>query len=164
MLHDPKLFAECARGWQYLTAHWETIIKRAIAVKVRMIEADPYEKGIRATLNFGHTLGHALEKGSHYQLLHGEAVAIGMVMETRLAEYIGKARSGLAEEISQVLQACGLPVSIPAGMNRAQLLTDMQFDKKKKDGEVRFAFPSEIGSTQWGVTVPEEALKWMVNN
>ena len=76
--------------------------------------------GLRAALSFGHTLGHAIEKGSGYDLRHGEAVSIGMVYETRISEKIGIARTGLAKEISSVLRVLGLPVDIPAGMDRDQ--------------------------------------------
>ena len=94
------------------------MVRRAQAVKVKLIEADPYEKDQRAALNFGHTIGHAVELVSGYRLRHGEAVAIGMVVETRLAEKLGVAGSGLADEISAALAGLGLPLEIPAGLPR----------------------------------------------
>ena len=71
------------------------IVRRAMAVKIKIIEDDPYEKGSRAALNLGHTVGHAVESVSGYRLRHGEAVAIGMVAEAKLAEYLKYCRQGL---------------------------------------------------------------------
>src|SRR5258706_13591313 len=79
-----------------------------MAVKIKVIEDDPYEKGFRAALNLGHTVGHAVELGSKFQLRHGEAVAIGMVSEVKYAERIGVAPSGLCESIHLSLSSLGL--------------------------------------------------------
>ena len=162
VLADPNLFMLLASGWVSVTKHLEEVVKRAVAVKIKYITADPYEKGVRAALNFGHTLAHALEKGSGYQLRHGEAVAIGMVYETKLAEKLGIAQIGLSEQISEVLGNLGLLVNIPTGFDKNQLLQDIQFDKKKKDGDVRFALPVKIGEVQHAVVVKEEEIKWMI--
>ena len=164
VIADPGLFDLCGSGWQVVSQQLEEIVRLAIAVKVKFVQADPYEDGVRAALNFGHTLGHAIEKGSGYKLRHGEAVSIGMVYETRLSEKIGIARAGLAKEISSVLQGLGLPVDIPAGMDRAQLISDMQFDKKKKNGLIKFSLPVEIGEVKTGVAVSKEDMKWMITN
>ena len=79
------------------------LISRAMAVKIGIVEQDPYEKGLRAALNFGHTVGHALEVVSAYRLRHGEAVSIGMVVEARLAERLEVAEPGLAQSIAKIL-------------------------------------------------------------
>jgi 3-dehydroquinate synthetase len=89
---------------------------------------------------------------------------MGMVYETRLSEKIGIARTGLAKDISGVLRDLGLPVNIPVGMDRDKLISDMQFDKKKKNGLIRFALPVEIGKVKTGVTVSKEDMKWMIQN
>jgi shikimate kinase/3-dehydroquinate synthase len=164
VIADPGLFDLCGSRWQVVPQRLEEIIRLAIAVKVKFVQADPYEDGMRAALNFGHTLGHGIEKGSGYKLRHGEAVAIGMVYETRLSEKIGIARTGLAMDISNVLRGLGLPAEIPAGVDRDQLISDMQFDKKKKNGLIRFAMPVEIGEVKTGVTVSKEDMKWMIKN
>jgi 3-dehydroquinate synthase len=165
ILSDPALFAACAEGWQRLhsggfnLAAWDEIVRRAMAVKIRFIEADPYERGQRAALNLGHTVGHALEQVTHYQTRHGEAVSIGMVAESRLAEQIGLAERGLAGEIAAVLRGLGLPVEVPAGVSRESLLEAMRVDKKRASGKVRFALPVRIGEVRWGVTVdPDQIL------
>jgi 3-dehydroquinate synthetase len=129
-----------------------------MAVKIRIIEADPYERGRRAALNMGHTVGHAVELVSRFRLRHGEAVAIGMVAEARLAERLTVAGSGLSEAIAGPLAALGLPVRIPDDLPREELLRAMRVDKKKSDGAVRFALPAEIGRVEVGVEVRDLEL------
>ena len=84
IISDPELLALCARGLDWVKGNLEEIVKRAMAVKIRIIEEDPFEKNVRATLNLGHTVGHAVELVSRFQVRHGEAVAIGMVAEGRV--------------------------------------------------------------------------------
>ena len=131
-----------------------------MAVKVKVIEEDPYEQGIRAGLNLGHTIGHAVELVSGFSLLHGEAVAIGTVAESRLAERLMIAESGLSDAIAQSLLALGLPVEIPKELGLEKIISAMKMDKKKKSGVVRFALPVKIGEVRVGVEVEnlEEAL------
>jgi len=126
----------------------EEIIKRAMAVKIKIIEEDPYEKGLRASLNLGHTIGHAVELVSHFQLRHGEAVAIGMVAEAKLAERLTLASKGLSDAVAESLSALGLPILIPKELPRHELIRAMQMDKKKSNGLVRFALPVEIGRVE----------------
>jgi 3-dehydroquinate synthetase len=113
-------------------------------------------------LNFGHTVGHALEATSGYALLHGEAVAIGMVAEARLAETIGVAERGTAARIARALERHGLPVALPDGADADALMDAMRHDKKVRGGAVRFALPSRVGTLgpnargEWTVA-PSEA-------
>ena len=86
----------------------------SVRIKSDVVAADPREHGLRRILNFGHTLGHALELVSGYTLLHGDAVAIGMVLEARLAERLGVAQPGVAGELEATLRRAGLPVDRPA--------------------------------------------------
>jgi 3-dehydroquinate synthetase len=148
VISDPELFSLCAQGLDCVKDHLEEIIKRAIAVKVKVIEEDPYEKGFRAALNLGHTVGHAVELVSKFQLRHGEAVAIGMVAEARLAERLTVASQGLSEIIGKVLFGLGLPTEIPDGLPRAELIRAMRVDKKKNAKAIRFALPTEIGRVE----------------
>ncbi len=156
VIGDTALFARLRRGGS--PARMREMLGRVLAVKVRIIEADPYEKGRRAALNFGHTLGHAIETASGYRLRHGEAVAIGMVAETRLAERLGIAEAGLAEEIATALRAWGLPVAIPPEMDPAALEALMQYDKKKRGGVVHFSLPARLGEVRTGITIDEETF------
>lgn len=148
IISDPELFISCGRGVDWIKDHLEEIIKRAIAVKIKIIDEDPYEKGLRATLNFGHTVGHAVELVSRFQLRHGEAVAIGMVAEAKLAERLTGADKGLSDAVAKLLSAMGLPIRIPKELPRDELVRAMQVDKKKSNGVVRFALPVEIGRVE----------------
>ena len=101
----------------------------------------------------GHTVGHGVELVSGFKVRHGEAVAIGMVVEAQMAEDIGLAQAGLADEIAAVLKTLGLPTEIPDELDRAAIVTAMLRDKKKADGIVRFALPTKVGEAQVGVDV-----------
>src|SRR6266498_1995610 len=160
IISDPELFHLCSHGLEWMKANLEEIVKRAMAVKIKVIEEDPYEKGIRARLNLGHTIGHAVELVSQFELHHGEAVAIGMVAEAKYAERIGVAKQGLANEIADVLTKLGLPTSIPEEMPPQEILRAMQVDKKRHAASIRFALPVEIGKVELvDVTDLESVLK-----
>jgi shikimate kinase / 3-dehydroquinate synthase len=131
------------------------ILRRAAGVKVQIIERDPYEKGEREALNFGHTIGHAVEQASGYQILHGEAVSIGMVIECKLSEEIGLAQQGLSKSIADVLERLGLPIRLPDNLDREAFIQAMQVDKKKKNGKIRFSLPVRIGEVRTGIEIDD---------
>jgi 3-dehydroquinate synthase len=162
VISDPALFAICAQGWQAIHARLEDVVRRAMSVKVRVIQLDPYEQGLRAALNLGHTLGHAIEQASGYSLRHGEAVSIGMVAAARLSEHLAMADSGLAEQISAVLDRLGLPTEIPAGIDRAAIRQSMGLDKKRAGGKVGFVLPLRIGEVKIGVDVGDALEELLV--
>jgi shikimate kinase/3-dehydroquinate synthase len=155
IIGDPVLFELCAQGLPEIARNWDTLVKRAANVKIQTIQVDPYEQNVRAILNFGHTIGHAVEVLSGYGIRHGEAVAIGMVAETRLAERLGLAPVGLAEKIVEVLKRLNLPTSIPSHIRHDRLIETMQFDKKRKGGTLRFALPVDIGEVIHGVEIED---------
>lgn len=148
IISDPELFELCSRGMNWVKENLEEIVKRALAVKIKVIEEDPYEKGFRAALNLGHTVGHAVELTSRFELRHGEAIAIGMVVEANYAERIGLAREGLSKTIADTLLNLGLPTQIPDEMSRAEIIRAMRVDKKKNSKVIRFALPVEIGKVE----------------
>jgi len=148
IISDPELFYLCRRGLDWIKDNLEEVIKRAMAVKIKIIEEDPYEKGVRATLNLGHTIGHAIELVSHFQLRHGEAVAIGIVAEAKLAERLAVAAKGLSETVAESLSALGLPIQIPKDLPRDELVRAVRVDKKKNAQAIRFALPAEIGRVE----------------
>lgn len=150
---DKALFDLCSQGFAVVRNNLPEIVRRAMAVKVKVIEADPFESGVRATLNLGHTVGHALETVSGYQLRHGEAVAIGMVAEARLAERMGIASQGLSETIAVTLMELGLPVKVPANLSKEDIIHTMRYDKKMNSGIIRFALPVSVGDVRAGVEV-----------
>lgn len=157
VIADPVLFDLCSRGWQFVQEHLDEIVRRAMAVKIRIIQDDPYERGRRASLNLGHTLGHAVEAASGYRLKHGEAVAIGMIYAARLAERIGLASAGLADSIADTLHALGLPTAAPAGLDHQRILSAIGVDKKRSGGKVRWVLPVRIGEVRWGIAVDDWA-------
>jgi len=141
-----------------------SVIVQSIEIKADIVSRDEREDGLRKTLNFGHTIGHAVELASGYSLLHGEAVAIGMALEGRLAESIGVARAGTADAITKALQAAGLPTDLPQPFERDAVLEAMRSDKKARSGKTRFALPLRIGAmagadTGWTVSVTDDQLR-----
>lgn len=164
VISDPQLFGECKK-LAGLTVDeirrqpMEAIVRRAMAVKIRVIERDPYEQNIRAILNAGHTIGHAVESVSEYKINHGEAVSIGLVVEARMAEEMGIARKGLADEIAAVLIGLGLPVSIPDGFDQMAIETTIFRDKKRAGGTVKFALPVQIGQAKYGIGLKLEDIR-----
>jgi len=159
IIADPELFSLCSNGMDWIKNNLEEIVKRAMAVKIKIIEEDPYEKEIRATLNLGHTIGHAVELVSGFKLSHGESVAIGMVAEAAYAVREGRAVRGLDEAIESTLSNLGLPTRIPEEMPREEIIRAMRVDKKKNAESIRFALPAEIGKVELvGVNDLEEVL------
>lgn len=148
IISDPELFELCSQGMDWVKENLEEIVKRALAVKIKVIEEDPYEKGFRAALNLGHTVGHAVELTSRFELRHGEAIAIGMVVEARYAERIGLTRAGLSKTIADTLSNVGLPTQIPEDMPREEIIRAMRVDKKKNAKVIRFALPVDIGKVE----------------
>jgi shikimate kinase/3-dehydroquinate synthase len=148
IISDPELFSLCARGLDWVKDNLEEVVKRAMAVKIKVIEDDPYEKGFRAALNLGHTVGHAVELVSKFDLRHGEAVAIGMAAEAQYSARVGLAGAGLVDAITESLKALGLPIQIPEEMPRAEIIRAMRVDKKKNAKAIRFALPVEIGKVE----------------
>ena len=164
ILADPYLLACCAGlknldNRQELQARLPEIVRRGMAVKVRVIEADPFEQNQRAALNLGHTIGHAIELASDFRLRHGEAVAIGMVVEARLAEEMGLAEPGLSEMIAGILDNLGLPTAIPVDLETDKILRAMEMDKKRAGSKVRFALPVRVGEVKVGIEVDENRRK-----
>lgn len=153
VIAGPPLLSMCRDGFPQSPEARAVLVRAAAAVKVRVVEADPYESQLRAILNFGHTLGHAVEKNSRYRLKHGQAVSIGMAVETYLAERIGLAESGLCDQLCRILTNNQLPVRIPADQDTATLLDTARFDKKSRAGRLTFALPSAIGAVHPGILV-----------
>jgi 3-dehydroquinate synthase len=141
------------------------VVGRSVEIKAAVVMEDEREAGRRAILNFGHTVGHAIEATSKFELLHGEAVAIGMAIEARLAESLGIAPKGTADRIVRLLERFRLPVERPDGASIDDLLEVMRGDKKVREGKVRFALPKQIGvmqggdERQWTVAVDRDPLR-----
>jgi len=104
------------------------------------------EASLRQVLNFGHTVAHAVEAQTGYELLHGEAVAIGMSVEASLAETLGIAAAGMSRQINGLLGCFGLPLTVPDNVAINAVLESMLGDKKARRGSVRCALPKALGS------------------
>ncbi len=130
-------------------------VVRSVELKAGVVSADEFEVGARQILNFGHTVGHALEAASGYTLSHGHAVAAGMVAEARIGEALGVTAPGTGSEIRAMVQAFGLP-SDPAGLMEAERLAAlMARDKKVRDGVVHLVLLKEVGKVSpLGPAVP----------
>lgn len=152
-----------AKFFEYLEQHvtelndrtpavMEHVISRCCRLKADVVEQDELEiTGLRAVLNYGHTFAHAFEALCGYgQLLHGEAVAIGMIVASRLAERCGRIDAALTERQSRLLQAVGLPIRLPseAVIRTDDVLDRMLLDKKTVSGRLRFVLPTCMGHVE----------------
>ena len=120
------------------------LVTRAIKVKAIVVAEDFREEGLRETLNYGHTLGHAIELAERYKWRHGAAVSIGMVFAAELARLNGRLSMAEVQRHRDILASLGLPVSYPAD-KWPQLLANMRIDKKARAGSLRFIVLDEIG-------------------
>jgi 3-dehydroquinate synthase len=122
------------------------IVGRSCEIKAEVVSRDERESGMRAILNYGHTVGHAIETAGGYgKHLHGEAVAIGMCVEARLAQAKGLIGAEQSGRIEALVSAYGLPFELPADIDPAVLFSSMELDKKTVSGELRFVLPEGIG-------------------
>jgi 3-dehydroquinate synthase len=156
----PKVLYDRERGGDSL----RHLIVGSVEIKAGIVGRDELEGGVRKTLNFGHTVGHAVERLSDYSMAHGEAVSIGMALESRIAERVGVAQSGVADQVRDALRSAGLPVSLPEGMDADRMLEVMRTDKKVRAGFVRYALPRAIGEmaggeSGWTVSVEDAIVR-----
>ena len=143
----------------------EKIIRRSCEIKMEIVSADEKETGKRVILNFGHTIGHALEKLSDYQLSHGEAVAIGMVAESFLSMKLKHLSSENLNRIMVCLRAIGINCYVPIQFSKDDLLSAMARDKKNRQQENHFVLLQDIGKTldlvrsQYTYSVSEKSIE-----
>jgi len=138
---------------------WETVIRHSVDFKTRVVTEDPKEKGLRKILNFGHTIGHALETyylESDYRLFHGEAIAAGMIAESYLAKKKGLISAEEEEEIRKYLVQIYGNIKVPK--NLGPVMEIMRQDKKNKGNKILMALPKNIGNAIWDVDVTEEEV------
>ena len=150
-------------GSRQAAAALERVVVRSIAIKADVVRRDEREGGVRKTLNFGHTIGHAIELRSEYRMLHGEAVAVGMVLESRVAERLGVAEAGTSDRVRQAIERSGLPASRPANQTPDEILSATRGDKKARGGVVEYALPVRIGAMAgadqgWSVAVADDIV------
>lgn len=160
-----------AEFFAYLEAHVEPIaardpaalrhiIARSCQLKADVVSRDEREEtGLRAVLNYGHTFCHAIEAVSGYgEFLHGEAVSIGMLCASRLAERLGRIPPETTSRQRSLLSALGLPIDLPA-LDRERLIHAMSHDKKTEHGRLRFVLPTRLGHVELVSDVPAELVR-----
>lgn len=155
VIRDAQLFVDLAHADPQQAFFDAALVRRAVAVKVDVVNSDEREQAERMLLNYGHTVGHALEQLLGYGvLLHGEAVAIGMQVEARLAHTLGLCDDQLIDRQTAILQHYQLPTTIPGGVTVTQMLEVMHRDKKVQAGQLRWALPRAIGHAEIVRDVP----------
>ena len=136
------------------------IIATSCAIKARVVEADEREDDYRAVLNFGHTIGHALEAATGYRkFLHGEAVGVGMVKAATLSVNQRFCDVASLKRVVALVQKAGLPVEIPPEVAPASLIQAMEIDKKVAGGKIKFIMCEGIGRTRFHWLAPDEILR-----
>ncbi len=136
------------------------VVARCCQIKARVVGQDETETGLRAILNFGHTIGHAIENISGYgKFLHGEAISIGQVAAAKLSAALSGLPAADAKRIEHLFTRAGLPVKIKLSVvQRGKLLAAMKLDKKVSGGEITFVLARKIGRVVWGQKVAEAAI------
>jgi len=136
------------------------LVQRNVRIKADVVSRDEREQtALRASLNFGHTVGHAIEAARGYALRHGECVALGMVAECRIAVEMGLLSQADAGHVVRCLEAYGLPVRLDIPLNEDELLGYMSRDKKVAGGKVRFTLPRGLGATVLRDDVPDAIVR-----
>jgi 3-dehydroquinate synthase len=164
IIYDAKLFAQLERDLPKILKRDQsvlaTVIARCCEIKAEVVGQDETESGLRAILNFGHTIGHAIENISGYgKFLHGEAISIGQVAAAKLSRAVFGLPERDVERIENLFQRAGLPMQI--GLNsvkRQKLHAAMRLDKKVSGGEIKFVLTEKIGKVAWGRHIPENLI------
>ena len=140
------------------------VVARSCELKAEVVGQDERETtGLRAVLNYGHTFAHAYEALAGYgELLHGEAVSIGMIQESRLAERLGRIDSQTTDRQIGLLEQLGLPVAAPTEHSSDEMLGRMRLDKKTTGGQLRFVLPSRMGHVELVDAIPEELVRELI--
>jgi 3-dehydroquinate synthase len=157
LIHDAGLFSKVSGG---RPADLAPVIRRCVEIKAEVVAGDEREEtGLRAVLNFGHTLGHAIEQSVGYgELLHGEAISIGMVAATWLSEKKAGLVAGTVSRVKKALQANGLPLGYP-GLSLEKLQPALLRDKKATASGIRWVLIPEIGRTELRMDITEDDIR-----
>ncbi|MDO7598273.1 MAG: 3-dehydroquinate synthase [Pseudomonadota bacterium] len=168
LINDPEFFDWLEQNMPRLIARDQALlaeaIERSCQDKADVVASDELEQGVRALLNLGHTFGHAIETGMGYgNWLHGEAIAVGMVMAAELSQRMGWIQDIDVARIRALFVAAGLPILAPKGMTSEQFMTLMSVDKKVQDGHIRLVLLRGIGqaiiSDDYSVTKLADTLE-----
>jgi 3-dehydroquinate synthase len=160
LIRDAKYFEYLEQNLDKILARDESILQKLAVyncrIKAAVVEQDPKEANLRRILNYGHTIGHAVESASNFKLLHGESVAIGIVGAGIIEDKLGLVKDDRLGRIKAMLEKLGQPTSIPLYLAKQQVLTLISHDKKAAGNEIRFVLLDKIGQ------VHEEKGKWAV--
>ncbi|MBV6624182.1 MAG: 3-dehydroquinate synthase [Rivularia sp. (in: Bacteria)] len=173
VIWDADLFAEMEKcenldQMKYLTADCsgenktliDYILTRSCQAKADVVSKDEKEAGLRAILNYGHTIAHAVESLTGYSVVnHGEAVGIGMVAAGEIAAKLGMWKPEEVQRQNVLIQKAGLPTKLPAGLDIEEIIKSLQLDKKVKAGKVRFILPTQIGAVIITDEVPSDVIR-----
>ena len=161
LIRNREYFAWCMENAEKIQARdYETLlymIKESCKIKRDVVEKDPTEKGDRALLNFGHTLGHAVEKLKDFQMLHGQCVAVGSIAAMKLSAMRGKISLDDVIYVEKCFESFGLPVRAE-GITADEILQISKSDKKMEAGKIKFVLLNEIGNAYVDKTVSDEEM------
>ena len=157
ILYDPTLFAHLEEKGPDFDC--QAVITRCIELKRDVVEQDEFDRGLRMKLNLGHTLGHAMEVLSHYEISHGRAVAMGTALVTRMAQAKGLCTEDVLKRILSVLTRFYLPIA--TNYTAAQLASVALSDKKRSGSRLTLIVPREIGKCDL-VPIPVEELEALI--
>lgn len=137
----------------------QNVVEQACKIKKSIVEIDEQDRGMRRILNFGHTLGHALEAQSAYTMSHGNAVSLGMIAAGRISEKRGHLGAAERQRIERLVRSLGLPTVIPDTMDTTGILRHMQRDKKRQNNELHFVLLKKIGMPFINGSIDEQTVK-----
>ena len=166
IIDDPELFSSLEADAEAVKSRDMRLLERIIAsscrIKSRVVEIDETEKGLRRILNFGHTIGHAIEAESGYSISHGDAISIGMVASTLISERLRYLYSRDRERIISLIRAIGLPDRIPKALNPDGIVSRIKRDKKKEGDTIHFVLLKKIGMPFVNGFVPKGLIREIV--
>jgi 3-dehydroquinate synthase len=169
IIYDAELFARLERDLSNLLKRapktLAEVVARCCQIKAAVAGQDETETGLRAILNFGHTIGHALEAISRYgKYLHGEAISIGQIAAAELSAALTALPQVDVERITDLFRRAGLPTSVELNSrDLGRLFAAMRLDKKVSGGEIKFVLAKRIGEVVWGRSVPEDLIRFTLN-
>lgn len=140
----------------------EKTIKRSCEIKASIVELDEKESGLRKVLNYGHTIGHSIEALSTYEISHGSAIAVGMVIEAEIAKQLKLLKQTDVDRIKNLLEKAGVSTKLPKGIKHADIIKKTLLDKKTRAGKVEYSLPLSIGKVKQGIAVPDKVVSKVI--
>ena len=173
VIKDEKFFEfaeeNVERVFSFATDALIQIIKRSCEIKGEVVELDERESNLRKILNFGHTIGHAIENLYDYKMSHGEAISLGMVAEGKIAVELGFWKRNELKRLISIFSRTGLPIKPPSTLDLDQMINTMKLDKKARSGKIEMTLPKKIGEMaeingSYGIKVEEELISRILDS